>query len=272
MIELIGVLAIIAILAAIVTPSAVQQISRAIGSKENRNLEILAEGLIRYINTYQTIPGYTTWMTNVASVTGLNVSEVIRVNPNNTTNTRVYLIHPTFTPANGANPLYSQEAAGANSVSDARLLILSTTLPTLALPVSSGRASSAPVFDAIWDWNYDPSTKAPPSDWPADWTNNAEHLHIQRINLSTLFQRLTFSNTQFSTNIPFAKFGNLSTSDFSLTNAVEAFYLQGTVVRLYKHDSPYDGTPPSDPDELDVVHTVERSANFVYQSGQWTMW
>jgi len=30
------------------------------------------------------------------------------------------------------------------------------------------------VFDAIWDWNFDPTTKAPPAGWPASLDGNGK--------------------------------------------------------------------------------------------------
>jgi len=165
---MIGVLAIIAIVAAIITPNLARCISRINGDKEDDALVVLADGLTRYVKNYQTIPGANTWMTNVSTMTGLPVSAVRYVNAD-TSNGRVYLIHPAFVPTNAAtsDPLWTQTSTGATSVTNARLLIISTHKSSLALPVSSGRASTTAAFDAIWDWNFDPVTKAPPAGWPA---------------------------------------------------------------------------------------------------------
>jgi prepilin-type N-terminal cleavage/methylation domain-containing protein len=270
LIEVIGVLAIMAILAAIVTPNVVRQMALANGTREDRSLEVMADGLKRYVRNQGQIPGGTQWTTNLSSVLGMNVTEVQRVDPKNASNLRVYLIHPGFTPTDGVDPIFTQAAAGATAPTNARVMILSSTQPSLALPVSSGKAASAATFDAIWNWDYDPGTKAPPSGWPAAWNGNAEHLHVQRINLGALFGHATFSNAQFPTNIPFAKFNTLSTFAFSTTNAVDGYYLMGTVVRLYKHDTPYAG-PPANPDQLDLTHTVEGDVNFLYDNAQWKM-
>lgn len=262
LIEVIGVLAIIAIVAAIITPNLARRIARLNGEKEDQALGVLADGLVRYAKNYQTIPGANSWVTNVATMTGLPVSAVRYVN-SDTSNSRVYLIYPAFMPTNAAtaDPLWAQTSSGAASVTNARLLIISSQKSNLALPVSSGRASSAAVFDAIWDWNYDPVTEAPPSGWPAIWNSNGEYLHVQRVNLSPLFYRTTFSNSQFPSVYPSAQFGSAAPVTLNSTSAVDAFYIQSTYVRLYK-DTGAGGN-------LDLSQSIESAMNFLYESNRW---
>ena len=271
LIELIGVLAIMGILAAVFTPPLVRQIAAAQGTKEEQILATLAAGLQRYVRTYQQVPGAALWATNLASVLGMNVTEVHRVDPKNSANFRAYLIHPGFSPTTGTSPLYLQGNNGTTTVpTETRLIILSTTQPTLTLPVASGLAASAGAFDNIWNWSFNAGTRAPPTGWPASWTGNGEHLHVVRINLGERFFHATFSNTQFPAAIPFAKFNSLTTYAFSATNAMDRYCLAGTVIQLFKHDTPYT-SPPANPDELDVAHVVERDVNFVYQDNQWRL-
>jgi type II secretory pathway pseudopilin PulG len=273
---MIGVLAVMAILASLLLPNLMRRIAEAGAAREDRNLAALEEGLAAYVRRFQTVPGAASWATNVAAMTALNLNEILRVNPNDAASARVYLIHPGFSPSSGGNPILTNTAAGTFAPTNARILLVSTTKSSLTLPVASGiAADTAPnrgAFENVWDWHYNPGTKAPPAGWPAAWNDHGEHLHVQRINLAPLFHRVTFSNTRFPTNVPFAKFGALATVAFNATNAVEAFYLHGTDLRLYKHDSPYAG-PPANPDDLDLVHTVEKDANFLYTGSppQWIM-
>ena len=81
LIEMIGVLAIIAIVAAIMTPNLARRISRANGEKEEQVLSVLADGLIRAVRANQSIPGPTSWGTNISTQTGLPFNEVNYVNP-----------------------------------------------------------------------------------------------------------------------------------------------------------------------------------------------
>lgn len=261
LIEMIGVIAIMAIAAAVITPNLARRISRANGEKEDQALAVLAESLIRSVRTTQTIPGVSSWTTNIAAQTGLSANDVRYVNPSDTANARVFLIHPSFSPTNasGADPLWTQGNTGAATVTNAKVLILSSHKTGLALPVSSGRASSPAAFDAIWDWSFNATTKAPPSGWAGDWTDNGEYLHVQRVNLASLFQLATFNNQHHPTNYPYYQFGSASASSMSSTNVLSAYYLEGSLLRLYFTN----GTT------LQMTHTLANGVNFVYESSRW---
>ncbi len=262
LIEMIGVLAIIAIVAAIITPNLTRRISRINGEKEDEALAVLGDGLVRYVKSYQTVPGANSWVTNVSTMTGLPVKQVRYFNAD-TNNARVYLIHPAFMPTNAAttDPLWTQTSTGATSVTNARILIISSQKANLALPVSSGKAASSAAFDAIWDWNFDPASKAPPSGWPAAWNSSGEYLHVQRINLAAFFYRVTFSNSQYPSVYPSVQFGSAASVTMNTTSAVDGFYLQSTSLRLYK-DTGAGGA-------LDLSSGVESAMNFLYESNRW---
>ena len=261
LIEMIGVIAIMAIAAAVITPNLARRISRTNGDKEDQALATLAESLIRSVRTTQTIPGANSWTTNIAAQTGLSANDVRYVNPSDTASARVFLFHPSFTPTNasGADPIWTQGASGASSVTNAKILILSSHKSSLTLPVSSGRASSAAVFDAIWDWSFNATTKAPPSGWTGNWSDNGEFLHVQRVNLSSLFQLATFSNAHHPTNYPYYQVGSAAAASMSTTNVLSAYYLEGSMLRLYFTN----GTT------LQMTHTLGNGVNFVYESSRW---
>jgi len=183
------------------------------------------------------------------------------VTPWDTASARVYLIHPSFSPTNAgsADPLWTQGTAGASSVTNARILILSSHKSSLTLPVTSGRAISAAVFDALWNWTYDPATKNPPGGWTGNWTDNGEYLHVQRVNLSPLFQLATFSNRHHPTNYPYYQVGSAASASMSTTNVLSAYYLEGSLLRLYFTD----GTT------MQMTHTLANGVNFVYESSNW---
>ena len=120
LIEMIGVIAIMAIIAAVITPNLARRISRNNGDKEDQTLTVLGEGLARYVRTYQTIPGQNSWITNIATMTGLPLNEVSRVIPTDSASARVYLVDYSFTPATAsgggfADPLWTQNSSGAAS-------------------------------------------------------------------------------------------------------------------------------------------------------------
>jgi prepilin-type N-terminal cleavage/methylation domain-containing protein len=261
LIEMVGVIAIMSIAAALITPNLARRISRVNGEKEDQALAMLGDGLVRSVRTTQTIPGANSWTTNIAAQVGLSVNDVRYVNPSDTASARVYLIHPSFVPTNSstAEPLWTQGNSGASSITNARLLLISTHKSNLTLPVSSGRAASAAVFDAIWDWSYNATTEAPPSGWSSTWTENGEYLHVQRVNLASLFQMATFNNAHHGTNYPYYQIGSASAAAMTTTNVLSAYYLSGTMMRLYFTN----GTT------LQMTHTLSDGVNFVYESSRW---
>ena len=258
---MIGVIAIMAIAAAVITPNVARRISRSNGDKEDQTLAMLGESIIRSVRATQTIPGANSWTTNIAAQTGLSANDVRYINPSDTASARVFLIHPSFSPTNasGADPLWTQGTSGASSVTNAKILILSTHKSSLTLPVSSGRASSAAVFDAIWDWSFNATSKAPPSGWSGNWTDNGEYLHVQRVNLSPLFQLATFSNQHHPTNFPYYQVGSAVAASMNTTNVLSAYYLEGSLLRVYFTN----GTT------LQMTHTLGNGVNFIYESSRW---
>ncbi len=261
LIEMIGVIAIMAIAAAIITPNLARRISRSNGEKEDQTLAMLGEALIRSVRVTQTIPGANSWATNIAAQTGLSANEVRYVSPSDAESERVYLLHPAFAPTNSSStdPLWAQGNSGASTVTNAEILIISSHKSTLALPVSSGRASSTAAFDAIWDWSFNATTKAPPSGWSGDWTGNGEYLHVQRVNLAPLFQMVTFNNQHHPTNFPYYQIGSASAASMSSTNVLSGYYLEGSLLRLYFTNG----------STLQMTHTLANGVNFIYESSRW---
>jgi prepilin-type N-terminal cleavage/methylation domain-containing protein len=261
LIEMVGVIAIMSIAAALITPNLARRISRSNGEKEDQALAVLADGLVRSVRATQTIPGTASWATNIAAQVGLSVNDVRYVNPSDTASARVYLIHPAFVPTNSSttDPLWSQGNSGASSVTNARLLIISTHKSNLTLPVSSGRAASTTAFDNIWNWNFDATTKASPSGWGNAWYGNGEYLHVQRINLAPLFQFATFNNAHHGTNYPYYQVGSSAATAMTATNVISAYFLEGSIMRLYFTN----GTT------LQMTHSLGNGVNFVYESSRW---
>lgn len=268
LIEMIGVLAILTIMASTIAPNLLRRMLEATATKEEKSLQTLADGLMTHVQTWQTIPGAASWATNLATAVGLSPTDILYADPANPTGSRrIYMISPEFTPANGTDPVFSSTAAGSIAPTNARIMIISCTKRGLTLPVTSGKAANSAAnrnrFNNVWNWSLNPFTKAPPTGWPAAWNGNGHHLHVQRINLASAFCRLTVSNPGFPSEIPFAQFNQGATHAFDVTNAVDAYYLRGTTIRLYRHDTPYAGAPVT-PDELNLVHVVQGPVNFVY--------
>ncbi len=268
LIEMIGVVALVAIMAAIITPNLARKISSSAGEREDKMLEVLGEGVMSYIRTYQVIPGANSWITNVAAVTGLSSNEVRRVNVSDAASARVYLVNFAFQPSTAsgggfADPVWTQTAAGATTVTSPRILIISTHKSSLTLPVTSGRAASQAAFDAIWDWTFDPATKAPPGGWPSAWSGNGEYLHVERVNLTPHFRRVVINNLEYPDTSPYYQVGTATMTLFSSAATLDRYFLDSSFLRFYKDDA--------NGNDLDLSYSLNGTANFIYENDAWRM-
>ena len=314
LIEMIGVLAILAVSAAILTPNVAQRISRLRAEREERTLGTIGEAVVRSVVADQVIPGASSWIKRAASVTGLSLNEVMYSVPSDKTTARVYVIDPSFAPRDKylsisdpvmdypverypidttmavaseslsvadsisvvdpvytlgfGDPLWTQSVSGTRGITswaNARVMLVSVHKPGLALPIKSGPAASAALFEELWNWTFDATTQAPPSGWPASWNRNGQYLHVHRINFAPLFMRVTFSNTQYPDEAPYLQVGTATATPFNWAATMDTHYLQGTLIRLY---APSDAETVSI-GPLQLSHALQRCGNFLYADDQW---
>lgn len=314
LIEMIGVLAILAVSAAILTPNVAHRISRLRAEREERTLATIGEAVVRSVTANQVIPGASSWIKRAASVTGLSLNEVMYSVPSDKTTARVYLIDPSFAPRDKSlsisdpvmdypverypidttmavaseslsvadsisvvdpvytlgfgDPLWTQSVSGTRGITswaNARVMLVSVHKPGLALPIKSGPAASAALFEELWNWTFDATTKAPPSGWPAAWNQNGQYLHVYRINFAPLFIRVTFSNLQYPDLVPYLQVGTGPATPFDWASTMDTHYLQGTMIRLLAAGD--EDTTSRGP--LQLSHALQRSGNFLYADDQW---
>src|SRR5437870_3920295 len=106
LIELIGVVAVIAILAAAMVPALIRQMDKIAGDQESAALKSFSDALQQSIMRNRYIPTYTNWASTVATELGVDVSNV-------TTNARrqprFFLIDPALRVGNNSSVLpYTQ--------------------------------------------------------------------------------------------------------------------------------------------------------------------
>jgi hypothetical protein len=269
---MIGVLAILTMIAAVLTPGITQRLSRLRAVEDAAEVQAIGNALRESIKSRLEVPGLQTWPLRASAMLGISANEVRYSVPGESSTARVYLIHPSIQPATPTlssaltDPVWSQGVDGADTVSDARVMILSVYRPGLPLPLSSGAAASASAFESLWSWYYDPATRAPPAGWPSAWNRNGHCLHIERIQLLSLFRKVTFSNVMSGTRNPFLKVGNAVVTTMGSSATHDALYLEGTVFRLYQAN-PGSGSPGS----LQIVHSLRDSVNFVYENDRWAI-
>lgn len=252
LLELIGVLAVIAITLAIVMPPIIQRLKLAAAERESETLQRLAGGFNGHVLRNKKVPNETQWAEAIATELGLQTGEV-KVNPRRVE--RVFLIDPALRigAANGTLP-YTQTNGGSQvepASGSWRLMIVSSMDAAYPIPVSSGVGEAAS-FNNIWNT----ADGAVPAGWPAAWQNHGDELKIQRINLAPLFKRLILTSQDSPASGTFATDDNAPGS--IPAEGINAFFIEGTVVSLF------DGSQM-----LESRQLLRWPATFVYERGQW---
>ena len=165
LIEMIGVLAIMAIMASVLVPNVLRSMDRAAVRAEAETLKALGEQTKQYLRANGIAPTAANWTTTIGTFADI---APIDIATNKRAMARVYLLEPTIAPATAQ-----------------RAMILSTMRVGLALPTAANIGTAAQ-FNSLWQTanNAVPST-ASWGGWSA-WTaviNSGEYLLIERINL-----------------------------------------------------------------------------------------
>jgi type II secretory pathway pseudopilin PulG len=249
LIEAMGVVAVIAVLAAVLAPSVIRRVDRAASTRETAELQAIADSYTQYVLRTKTVPGPNTWASVVASEMSVPVSTIAT---NMRRYARVFLIDTNLN-INGSGLPYTQTTNGTTAKpANARLLFVSALAG--ALPIASGVPSGAE-FNAIWNT----AEGAKPSTWTS-WAGSGDDLRIKRLNLEPLFHRLILVNRDI--NNP-AFFSIESTNTMAVpTNprglGWDRYYLDGTIVTL----NATNGVVAS-------RYRLKRSMSLVFDSSAW---
>jgi prepilin-type N-terminal cleavage/methylation domain-containing protein len=163
LIEMIGVLAIMAILASVIVPNALRAIDRGAASAEVQTMANLGQEVKYYLRDQGVAPTAANWATALAGYADLSPTAVTT---NGRNQARVYLTDPAGSPT-------------------PRVLLLSSLRPGLSLPTAAD-ISSAATFQQIWQTADGSVPDA--SSW-AGWdawgavAGSGAFLVIQRVNL-----------------------------------------------------------------------------------------
>jgi type II secretory pathway pseudopilin PulG len=196
LVEMIGVLVVIVILAAAVLPSLLKAIDRAVLSREAENLRDMAGALQTLAMTEHRIPGTNTVFADLAAELGWLVSET---RTNSRGNERVFLVDPTLRlgPGAGATLPYTQDYRGSTNPANPRVMILSSLGDALPNIVFNPGSYAGTVFNLLW--NSADQTK--PASWTTSWGGDFDDMVIQRVNFEPLFVQLVLNKSP-STAIP----------------------------------------------------------------------
>jgi prepilin-type N-terminal cleavage/methylation domain-containing protein len=223
LIEMIGVLAIIAIIASAIVPNIAREVTRAIADAEDMELRSLEDAFLQYISESKSISGVATGQWNVDIAPYLSIPSA-KIVTNKGSGTRRLIVRPTN--GLGAFP-YSQATRFLAGVTPQGTLPTAAPLQARFLFVSN-LSGNAPVtnltdvqFDAVWDQT---------GTIPAGFTEN-EKLRLNRIGLVKNFYPVTISCSGIAStprwSLDAAAAKSLNVGTFTV------YLLQGTRINMF---------------------------------------
>jgi prepilin-type N-terminal cleavage/methylation domain-containing protein len=250
LIELIAVLAIMAILVAAATPVVIRRIDQAARTREVNDLGAISNAMVLQILRSNKVSSAATWATDAANWMQLPVSAV-------STNARGYG-RVLFIDTNGwlgtVSLPYGQSVWGTtNAPTQARMMIVSCISGTNGVSQTSGPLAAS-LFNDVWNTakGYKPAT------W-TNWKGNVDDLFVQRLNLQPLFHHLVLFNQSSSVNWTY---GINSETNTVATNEVSSYFLDVSILGLYITN----GT-------LQASEIINRDMSRLYQTaGQTNAW
>ncbi len=255
LLEMIGVLAVLAILAAALVPALIRQMDKTAGDQESAALKSMGDALQQSIMRNRYIPGATDWAANIATELGVDVASVTnspRQQP------RCFLIDQNLSIGGFGLP-YTQTSAGASGVTNTRVMLVSSIGRALPAGIASGVMSSNN-FNAFWNWN-DATSTLPTNSFA--WTGwpNSDDLRVERIDLSPLFVRLVL-NTYASITKCFYSIDSTN-GPAEVSNAgTKGYFLQDSILFLYSGSSA-GGT------NFDSEQILIQNSAFLYYLDRW---
>ncbi len=174
LIEMIGVMAVMAILAATVVPNVVKSIERAAVRAEIDTLRNLGEQAKLYLRDNTVPPTTANWNTVLGTYASLSPTEILT---NRRQMNRVYVVDPVA--ANQRALLVSSMRTG---------LLRQASPPETAAQVAAYIGASGTRFSDVWNWNTAAVPLTPPTGWGAWTRDNIEYLLIERVNFAPVYR------------------------------------------------------------------------------------
>lgn len=252
LVELIGVLAVIGVLLAILIPNAIRHLDRLAAEREVATLKTLGDKFQKSILRQRGIPVPDSWPSNIAAEAGMSLTAVTT---NARHNARVFIADPGGWL--GTNLPYANAPNGADTYpATARAMFVSSL--GAPLPPDMNINMDGLEFQKLWDAPDGTLPQGSISIWQL-YAGDPQDVKVQRINLGLLFHHLVLSTYTAATNGQFRIDGSV------LTNAptgagYSAYYLDGTAVELIT------GSPENKTNHAVVLN---QDSSFVYEYGIW---
>ena len=266
LIEMLGVLVVIVILALAILPALMKQADLKARDLEVKCQQSIVSGLQTCVVKTRTIPGASTMAQAVALQLGWLTADVTS---NARGQPRYFVVDPALRIGTSTGTLpYVQNTNGSILPINPRLMVISSMGQPLPTAVSSDPATSAAVFEQIWN--------SADRVAPTGWTNGGvwEDIVIERLNLGLLFTQVILNNSP-ATLTPTSTLGrysidNTNNSVFLPSVPFGAYFLKGTALGLH-----------SSVGALQVLQVLQDcpqltngapyfiSPSFVYEQGLW---
>ncbi len=254
LIELIGVLAVVAVLAGIALPSAIRILDRIAAEREVAVLSDLGDSFRSSILRSRQIRSPSDWVSVLATEAGM---EPIAVTQNPRRVQRAYLYDKGGWLGSVSFPYYqTNNPPGLAAVpANARVMLVSSLGKPLPTTLNNTDMTGAHFSDL---WNAAENSVPTTGPW-VGWGGQPDDVKIQRVNLAPLFVNVVLS-TYTGTNLGLYRIDN--SGFYSATNGagVARYYLKGTVLQLY-------ASAPTVTQQHSEV--LDHDTSFVYENGVW---
>jgi type II secretory pathway pseudopilin PulG len=252
LIEIIGVLAVLAIGAVAVLSLTTKSIDVNFSKQESANLQGFASALQTSILRNRYIPGTNDWYQIVAAEMGVSTNNVL-YNLRNPSSQRAFLVDPNLSIGGGTLPYTQDRTNGSPQPSNSRVMILSSIAPSAPLPPAGVVSSN---FNTLWNT----ADGALPASGFAGWGGTGDDLKIQRINLGPLFINLSLADYS-TTNLGQYRIDGAGPCNVPLATGVSGYFLQTTLLDLLT-DSAAGGT-------TNARLILDNTASYFYVAGVW---
>jgi type II secretory pathway pseudopilin PulG len=262
LIQVIGALAVLSILVAVLLPALLKSIDKSVSDKEKATMATLGDAFQRYVLTTRTVPDQTTWYSAIAATLGVGTNDILyNVRQQSRTQPRVFLIDPSLSLGQGSGLPYTQSSYVTNTSNwpqipvNPRVMVVSTLGSALPSSVASGVYTSGhpEYFSNLWA----AADGTVPSDTPwTGWTGNSADVIVQRINLAPLFVHLLLG-TYASSPLGAYTLDNNPISPVAVGTA-DGYFIQGSVLGLYTNST-----------GISTQQILTRSTSFLYDHNVW---
>lgn len=248
LIELIGVLAIIGVLATAVATSTITRMKRTSRQAEATNMGNLADALKVHIQLTRSIPAASNWPGLIAEQMSVPFD---RVRKTSAGFDRLFALDPAAQVgvASDSRLPYVQGTNGSIEPSNARIVIVSS----IGAPIPAFEMSPAN-FASLWN--------ATEGTIPSAFTNYsapADELRIQRLDLRELFYRVILSNLD-PVNQAFYSIDNVAQPvEVRVNERVERWFIATTPLNLHFADQ-----------SLQARDILRSDLSYVFENGRWT--